>query len=72
MSETAAGASSDVEISEGLLAMAHRNQAALIKKKQKAKPERKKARKEPALPRRKPRQNDALENRMTAFAIGVR
>jgi hypothetical protein len=43
--EAAARASSDAEVSEGLLAMAlgYRNQAALIKKKQKAKPKTKKA-----------------------------
>jgi hypothetical protein len=43
--ERAARASSDVELSEDLLAMAraYRVQAALIKKKQKAKPENKKA-----------------------------
>jgi fumarate hydratase class II len=52
--ETAARASSDAEVSESLHAMAlgYRNQAALIKKKKKAKPKAKKATKK-ARPARK-------------------
>jgi hypothetical protein len=55
--ETAARASSDAEVSEGLLAMAlgYRHQAALIKRQQGKKPKAKKASKKVKLAKKKPK-----------------